>query len=464
MKKKSRIGKYIFFAAGCAAMMCMTLSSYGIAAITPSLLESFGAMQHYTLTGLMSSVGMLLFLPIAGKLTDTIGRKPMLLVGGAITLIASLWAAFATDIVSFLTARALITVGSAFLTPIPSSTLPFLFEKKEIPTLFGVQAAFLALGTFFGFTVAGWCSDAGMTWLAVAYPGLLTAAAVAIMYFLCPQIERKPFPGMDYIGIILLCLIITPIVYISSFAPQIGWKSTSILLSAAVMIASFIAFIINEKRTAHPLINLKLFKNPVFTGVLLCTFLLVWYQTAMRSYIPLAVQNVMGYSAAISGVVSLPRSILNIIFPSLCGAWVAKSQNKRCWKGLFAAGLLIFAGHILITLTNPDDTLVLISAGLGLTGIAESFKGAAQTPALQSSVSKEELGSAMSLSGMFGSLGSTVSAACFGALHSSVMKNSNDIANMFNANRSVFIGAALSGIAVSLISFIMVRNKKQPNV
>lgn len=457
--KSQKFGQYLFFIAGSVAMMCMTLSSYGIATVTPRLLAGFGAMEYYTLTSLMSSVGMLIFLPIAGKLVDTVGRRPMLLLGGMITLIASVAAAFSPNFVFFLILRGLITVGSAFLTPIPSATLPFLFESKELPKLYGFQAAFLALGTFFGSAIAGWCSDIGLTWLAVAYPGILTAIAVVVMYMLCPAITPKIFPGMDFVGILLLCFIIIPLVFISSFAPQLGWTSLLVLIASCVMLIAFVLFVLHENRCLKPLVNLKLFSDPIFTGVLLCTFLLVWYQTAMRSYIPLAVQNVMGHSAAMSGMVSLPRSILNVLFPGFCGAWVAAKQSKRCWKGLFAAGLLIAIGNFLICLTASNASLLLIFVGLGLTGISESFKGAAQTPALQCTVPKEEMGAAMSLSGMFGSLGSTVSSAVFGAIHSSVSLNASNPESLFRANQIVFLGAALSGIAVCILAVFLVRKK-----
>lgn len=60
----SKAKKYIFFMAGAVSMMSSTLSTYGISTVTPRLLRQFDAMQHYTLTSLMASIGMLLFCPL----------------------------------------------------------------------------------------------------------------------------------------------------------------------------------------------------------------------------------------------------------------------------------------------------------------------------------------------------------------------------------------------------------------
>lgn len=102
-------------------MLCMTLSSYGIATITPQFLAKYDAMEHYTLTSLMASIGMLLCLPICGRLIDTIGRKTMLMIGGTITLIFSVICGLAHNFPVFIVSRALITVGTACLSAIHPS-------------------------------------------------------------------------------------------------------------------------------------------------------------------------------------------------------------------------------------------------------------------------------------------------------------------------------------------------------
>lgn len=460
MSNMSKTKQYIFFVAGAVVMMSVTLSSYGIATVTPALLTKFNAMQHYTLTSLMASIGMLLFLPIVGKLTDTVGRQPLLIIGAVITLVSSLAAGFATSFPFFLVMRALITIGSACLTPMPSSTLPFVFERSKLPQLYGIQGAFLALGAFFGSTIAGFLSDLGVPWMALAYPGVLGAAGALVMLALCPDIPRKPMPSIDFGGIALLFCIVGPAMYVSSFGNKLGWGSPYILGGIIVLITAVIVFINLEKRVKSPLVDLNLFKSPVYTGALLCTFLMTWYQSSMRIYVPLAIQNVMGMSAAVSGSVLLPRSILNIIFPTLCGAWVAKNQHERCWKGILITGLLIAAGNLMLCFLSPTTTLMVFFIGLGLTGIAESFKQSSVMPAMQSTLTAENMGSGMSLNSMMGSMGSAISACVFGVIFDSVAPDTSIVSDLTAASNAVFMVAAVSGVVVAVLAFLLVRPKK----
>ena len=460
MNKYSRSSQIVFFIGSSLVVMSVTLSSYGIATVTPRLLSAFDAMQHYTLTSLMASIGMLLFLPVVGKLIDTVGRRPMLIIGTIITLASSVAAGLAPNFIFFLVMRALITVGSACLTPLPSASLPYVFERKQLPTVYGIQGAFLALGAFFGSTLAGWFADNGLMWMAVAYPGILACIGSAMMFVLCPTVERKAMPSIDIGGTVLIFLIVAPIMFVSSFGSSMGWTSPYILGGFLLLIVAFIAFIQVEKRSKSPLVDLKLFKIPAFSGALACTFFLVWYQTAMRNYVPLAVQNVMGMSATVSGSVQLPRSILNVIFPTFCGLWIAKNQKDRMWKGVAIAGLIVMVGNLCMSFISPDTTLMVFLVGLGVTGIAESFKQSALTPALQATLTTENMGSGMSLNSMMGSMGSAISASVFGVVYNAVCPDASVITDLTRAINACFMMAAATGLIVAVLAFVFMRPKK----
>ncbi|MDR0719650.1 MAG: MFS transporter [Treponema sp.] len=266
-------------------------------------------------------------------------------------------------------------------------------------------------------------------------------------------------PNIDFGGIALMFCIVGPLMYVSSFGNRIGWGSPSIIGAFILLIIAIFCFITVEKKIASPLVNLTLFKNPIYTGALLCTFLMTWYQFAMRVYVPLKIQNLMGLSAAASGSVLLPRSILNIIFPTLCGAWIAKKQSVRCWKGLLFTGLLIAGGNFMLSFTSPSTTLMVFFIGLGLTGIAESFKQAALTPALQSALTAENMGSGMSLNSMMGAMGSAVSGCVFGVVFDAIAPDTKVIPDLAKAGNAVFLIATLSGLLVCLLACSLVRPK-----
>jgi hypothetical protein len=177
-------------------------------------------------------------------------------------------------------------------------------------------------------------------------------------------------PNIDFAGVALLFLIVGPLMYVSSMGPRLGWGSGWILGAFVLLAAALVLFILREKRIQSPVIDVSLFRNPVFAGTMLCTFLMTWYQSSMRVYVPMVIQQVMGRPAAVSGSVLLPRSILNVVFPTLCGAWIAKDPAKRCWKGLLFTGALIAAGNLMFSFVSPGMALWMFFIGLGVTGVA----------------------------------------------------------------------------------------------
>lgn len=457
----NKIKKYVFFLGGLLIMLCMTLSSYGIATVTPQILMKYDAMEHYTLTSIMASIGMLLFLPICGKLIDTVERKPMLIIGGLMTLIPSFVCGFAPDFPVFIASRFLITVGTACVAAIPSASLPLYFEKKELPGLYGIQGGVVALGTFFGATIAGIMCDYQMTWLAVAYPGILTVVGCALMYVYMPETPKRPMPHIDFAGILMLGLFVGPLTFVSSMGKPLGWASPVILGSAAVMIGAVFGLVVVEKKVKQPLIDIQLFQNPVFTAALAVSFFAVCYQSAMRVYVPLQVQTVLGASATASGTVLLPRSIINMVLPTTIGAWIGKKMQERIWKAVCLTGLLIAVG---MAITGAAPSIVGCAIGLGITGIAECFKQSSVTPAATNALPQEQYGSGMSLISMAGTMGSAVGAAVFGIIQDAVVLDLSNIEQVSKGNQIVFFTAAATGMVILFLGLTVIRPKRKNSV
>lgn len=121
-------------------------------------------------------------------------------------------------------------------------------------------------------------------------------------------------------------------------------------------------------------------------------------------------------STAASGSVLLPRTIMTIALPAFCGAWVGKDMKSRCWQGLLFTGLVIVVANLMMSFNSTSTPLMVFFVAMGLTGIAESFYSAVQMPIVQGSLTAENMGSGMSLSGMMGTLSSSVSGCIYGII------------------------------------------------
>jgi len=453
--------KNAIFICGCIISLSMTLSAQGIGTIQRQLLTRFDAMSYYSLLTLLASVGMVIFLPIAGKFADLFGRKIMLIIGGIISLVSSLVTGLAPNLAVLLVARCCIGIGTAFLTPIPPSIFPFVFDREKLPTLYGIQGAMLAIGAFFGATIAGWFSDRGMAWLGVAYPGMISFVAAAALSIIGPDIKRERKHPIDFPGVAILAITVIAIMYTCNWGKIRGWGDPLILVSMVVIVIGIIAFVLRENKAPDPIVPVELFKNLRFTGAILCCFFIGWYGLALRVYMPLDITVVLGLSATMSGTVQLPRSIINMIAPLFLGAWVAKNSKQRNWISLFSAGVIAAVGCLMMSFVSPVTPLWIFYVAIGITGLTESLKSVSLTPSIQANLTKENMASGGAMISFAGTFASTIGSVVLGLVFDTICPDASNVANLNKATNAVFIVCVISSLIVALLALLCVRPKKE---
>ena len=190
-----------------------------------------------------------------------------------------------------------------------------------------------------------------------------------------------------------------------------------------------------------------LFKNRYYTTLLIVGFICYFYQTAMNAYAPLAVQQIMGASAAVSGSLQLPRTILTMILPTIVGVWIGK-KKQNLWLAMALATGLVAVAYIPLCFTSPSMTIFVYIAALSLTGIAESFRSVSVTPAAQATLPQKDLGVGTSLVTFVNSLAGLFAAAIYGVIYGmspdSIQAGINHI-NMFT------VGISVVGLLVVLL-------------
>jgi len=463
MVETSKAKQVIIFIGAVLTMLAITLSGQGINTIQAALLTKFNAMPYFAYCTLLGTIGLAIFTPIAGKLGDIFGKKMILLIGTVILLGASIIASFAPNLTIFFIGRTLIGVGCGSVAPLVYAILGGAFEPSKRSMLYGLLGAALAIGYFLGGTIGGMLSDQGLSWLAVLYPGIMAFIA-AILISLCIKNDKRSTPPvMDWAGIILVSIGLSALLYASSFGNKLGWGNPIILGALAIFVVFIIAFIKVEQKAKEPLLPIYLFKNAKFTACLIITFLFVSYQIAMGAYAPLMVQKVLGQSQAVSGMMMLPRSVLNIIAPILAAIWISRNLAKRLWRSLFYGGALVTIAFVILSFTTPATSVTVFFVALSLTGIAEGFKQVAIMPYIQSQLSKEDMCAGSAVNGWFGSLSGTITGCILGIIYNSgVPSNVTPTVPMLNAAiNNIFMYTAATGVLIMLIAFFVVRGNKK---
>jgi hypothetical protein len=234
-----------------------------------------------------------------------------------------------------------------------------------------------------------------------------------------------------------------------------GWTSWQVLAMFAAGIVGTAALIVWEKKTPSPLIPLTMFENKQYTLLLAISFCTFFYLTALNTYVPLGVQDLIGASTTVSGLIQMPKTIVTVILPMFCGAWIVKRQ-KNLWIALAIACLFIAVPFAFLVFIGPNMPVWFVIAMVVLTGIADSFRSVSIAPAAQSMLAPKDLGVGTSLIGFMNSLSGSLSAAICGIAYDTLTQKTPGIKGMTEGIDTAFLitaGVAVIGLILVLFVF-----------
>lgn len=438
---------------GCICMM-LSVAMYGLvfSTLTSPILEGINASGYVSLFSIFAALGVSTMTPIGGKLSDIIGRRNIVVIPGLVCALAGLIFPFVHSLVPLMALRLIISLAQGMFTAAPYIIVSLINERKDVPKAMGMLAAAISVGGFGGSIIAGFLTDRGMMTAAILMPAIPLLAGVALIGLNLPNVKREGKISIDWAGIVLLIAALCGILLALNFGSSVGFGNSKVILALVLGIIALFALIVVESKVEEPLIPLRLFKNSQYALLLLIGFICYFYQNAMNVYAPIAVLRVMEGTTTVAGSLQLPRTIICMILPTICGAWVGKKVTNL-WKAMAIATLFVAIPFAFLGMTTPATSALVFMVGLGLTGIAEGFRSVSITPAAQALLAPEDMGIGTSLVNFFNSLSGTVAAAAFGVAYNlNTAADPGNPANIQKGVNTVFQLAAL----ISLIGFVLV--------
>jgi EmrB/QacA subfamily drug resistance transporter len=318
---------------------------------------------------------------LGGKMGDRLGHKRTYLLGVIIFIVSSALCAVAESGTWLITMRTLQGIGGAFMIPSTSALVTNAFPDHERGKALGIYVAlaaiFLALGPLLGgflTQIFGWRSVFLIN-LPVALISILLATTSV------PAWQRTERLNIDWLGFSISTLFISGFILSFMEGPNWGWTSLRIINLLLFSLVSLGAFILWENKTSHPLVELKLFKNSMFS-LLFSILLITQAVNIIFVFWAIFLQNILHYTALKAGLLLLP-SVLPIIFmspigghlrdkygatlPMSCGAllttlsliWIGIFSLKQSYAILFP-GLLGFGIGIPLVLSGTMATVMNI--------------------------------------------------------------------------------------------------------
>jgi DHA2 family multidrug resistance protein len=310
-------------------------------------------------------------LPASSWFSLKFGRKRFLITCIIIFTASSFMCGAATSLAVILIARAVQGAGGGALQPLSQAILLENFPPEKRGVAMAVFALGVVVAPVLGPTLGGWLTDT-YTWRWAFYINIpigMFAIFMITRYVEDPPYIKNAKPGkIDAIGLGLLAIWLGCLQIILDKGQEDDWfGATWIRWAAAILLTSFVSFLIREFRAKKPLVDLRVFRHRNFALGCLLIGIFGAAIYGLVTLLPLFYQELMGYTALAAGWAVSPRGVGAILAMPVIGILTTKLDNRY----LIASGFMLFAvaslwfGQVNLGISQWTFVWAIIISGFG---------------------------------------------------------------------------------------------------
>jgi EmrB/QacA subfamily drug resistance transporter len=348
-----------------------------------------------------------------GTIGDRIGRKKTLQGGLVVFALASLGVLSADSAGQLIALRVIMGLGAALIMPSTLSTITNVFPREERGRAIGIWAGTAALGVGLGPVTGGLLLEA-FSWSSVFLINVPVAVlALVLGIWLVPE-SRDPHPGrFDIRGAVLSAGALLAFVWGVIEAPSRGWSSPAVLCALCGAAALAVGFVLWERRTSSPMLDLRYFRNPRFSVGSLAIATVFFALMAAIFALTQFLQFALGFSALKAGATMIPLSLGLMIGATSSSRLVLRAGTKV----VVAAGMTLLTVTMLVVLTwTPSISVAVITGWWLVLGLAMGSVMAPATDAVMGAVPEAKAGVASAMNDVTRQVGGSLGVAVVGSL------------------------------------------------
>ncbi len=385
----------------------------------PRIAAELDGMLYYSwaiaIPFLVSAFSTLIF----SKLSDLFGRRIMLLTSVSFMLLGAVLSATAITFIWLIASLSIFSLGMGAIQPLCFSVLGDLFAPVERSRWAGLLNISSGVSAIVAPTLGGWVVDT-LHWSVIFWMDVpvILLTGILILIGLPHQNQHRSHP-IDVPGMFLLAVASTSMIIGLSWAGSTyPWVSPQVLGLLGLSLVSWLVFLRMESGAEEPVLDTRLLSNRTFLVASLSALLSTFGFTALLSYYPLFLQGVQGTSAALSGKIITPFSVIMSFMGIPAGFLLARTKR---YKWMLVTGyiilFLVMSGMVLLREETPLFWGVIIStmAGIGL-GTIPTINALI----IQYAVPRKSIGVAMGGLYFFVAMGKAIGPAILGSVFNSV--------------------------------------------
>lgn len=424
----------------------------------PNIVEYFGistSIGQWVTSGYSLAMGMVM--PLTAFLITRFPTKKLYVTGIGIFIIGLLLSIFSGNFSIMMVGRILQACGNGILMSAAQVVILTVYPTEKKGTMMGTYGLATTAAPIIAPTVAGLMIDA-FGWKSIFYIVLIIMAFSFILSMIVfedvLELQDKKFDAVSFIESIFAFGGITlGIGNISSY----GIISIEAGAPLIIGIVVCVFFIIRQCSLEKPFLDVKILTNHNYAVSVISSMVLYLVMMGSSVMMPLYVQSVMGYSAVVSGLVTLPGSLATTIVSPFAGRFYDKMGIKKIF--VIGSAVLVVSNVGMFFLNM--DTPLWVAAGLNI--IRNISIGSLMMPLLTwgtSNMDFKKVADASSLLTSFRTISGSIGSALFVGIMTAVSANSaatyGDMALMHGMNVS-FLWMAFGALVLLMISVFGVK-------
>jgi EmrB/QacA subfamily drug resistance transporter len=322
-------------------------------------------------------------------------------------------AAFSGSSGTLIAARAVMGIGGCLIMPATLSILTNVFPSGERGKAIGIWAGVSGLGIAVGPALGGWLL--GRFWWGSVFLVNVPVVIGALVAgrFLVPTSKDPSAPRLDPVGTVLSSAGLLTLLYGIIEAPTKGWGDAGVLAGFVAGALTLAAFVIWELRSDHPMLDVRFFKNPRFSGASFAVTLVFFAMLGVSFLLTQYLQFVLGYSALAAGLGFIPVAAALMIAAPLSAPLTARVGSKATVAGGLAG---VAMALVLLSRATAGSGYLLVGAVLTLLGLSMGTAMAPATDSIMGSLPLAKAGVGSAVNDTTRQVGGALGVAVLGSL------------------------------------------------